>query len=274
MKLPSDALKASIFVGQSDVQLILAPRAQVDIVPKPDRWLVYMPPGVRGESKPSSTLAHGEAALRVHRPFGSWDLNLYAARTHWHQPDKGLDPQTGNIVYPRLNMYGATVQGGLMGGVLSLEGGYYHSVEDKNGTNPYVANSQWRWLVGYEHELVSDVSLGLQLYGEYMRQYDGYLPAAQAAFQLGRGPKPLPRHRVMATANLRALMLNQTLSFTCFAMAVQHGGRMVNPELSYAVNDALSVTAGGHVFFSGPDSWMLGMMKHDDNAYLWARFSF
>jgi len=274
MKLPTDALKASVFAGQTDIQVVLAPRAQVDIVPQPDRWLVYMPPGVVGERKPSATLAHGEAALRVHRPLGSWDVNLYAARTHWHQPDKGFDPVRGNIVYPRLNMYGATLQGGLVGGVLSLEGGYYQSVEDQDGTNPYVANSQWRWLASYEHELVSDVTLAVQLYGELMQHYDRYLPAAQGAYLAGLGPKPLPRHRIMATANLRALMLNQTLTFTLFAMGVQHGGRMVNPELNYAVNDALQVSLGGHVFFGGPDSWMLGMMKHDDNAYLWARFSF
>ncbi len=273
MKLPVDALKITHFAGPVDIELVLAPRAQVDVVPDVNRWVVYMPPGMRGEKKPAGTLHAGEAGLRVHIPAGSWDFNLYAARTHWHQPDKAMDAQ-GFVIYPRLNVYAGTIQGGVLGGVLSLEAGLYQSVEDKNGTNPYIANSQQRWLVGYEHEIWPDATLALQVYGERMLHYQAYLRAAQQAFAAGQGPKPLPRHRIFYTANLRAQFLNQTLVFALFAMHIQHGGTMVNPELSYAVNDALSVAAGGHVFKGGPDSWLLGMMKHDDNAYLWARWSF
>jgi len=207
-------------------------------------------------------------------PLGSWDLNLYAARTHWHQPDKAIDPATMRIVYPRLNVYAGTLQGGIFGGVLSIELGRYQSVLDPNGTNPWVANSQDRWLVGYEHEIWPDATLAIQLYGERMLDYPAYFRAAQAAFAAGQGPKPLKRHRLFATLNLRAQWLNQTLTTSLFVMAIQHGGRMFNPELSYAVNDALTVSAGAHVFTKGPDSWLLGMMKHDDNAYLWARWSF
>ncbi len=274
MKLPVDALKVLHYAGPVELEFVLAPRTEVDIVPGPDRWMLYAPPGVVGETRPAPTLRNGEAALRAHVPMGSWDLNLYAARTHWHQPDKGFNPATGRIIYPRLNVYALTVQGQILGGVLSLEAGYYDSVQDRSGNDPFIANSQQRWLVGYEHELLPDVTLAIQLYGERMLHYDRYLPAAQFAFAAGRGPKPLPRNRLFATANLRALFLNQTLTFSFFAMAIQHGGRMLNPELSYAVNDMLTVTAGAHIFTKGPDSWLLGMMKHDDNAYLWARWSY
>lgn len=273
MKLPSDALKLTHFVGSVDLELVLVPKAQVDVVPGADRWIVYLPPNLAGERKPRARLADSEAALRVHIPLRSWDLNLYAARSHWHQPDKGMDAN-GFIVYPRLNVFAGTFQGQVMGGVLSLEAGVYQSSEDKGGVNPLVANSQQRFLIGYEHELWPDATLAVQIYDERMMAYGNYLPAAQAAFAAGLGPKPLPRNRVMATANLRVLMLNQTLTGTLFAMGARQGGKMLNPELSYAVNDMLTVTAGGHVFWGGPDSWMLGMMKHDDNAYLWARWSF
>ncbi len=273
MKLPTDALKITHFAGPIDLELVLAPRAQVDVVPDAGRWVVYMPPGLRGERKPAAKLNAGEAGFRLHLPAGGWDFNLYAARTHWHQPDKAMDAQ-GFVIYPRLNVYSGTIQGGFFGGVLSLEAGLYQSVEDSGGTNPLIANSQQRWLVGYEHELWADATLALQVYGERMLHYDRYLPAAQGAFAAGRGPKPLPKNRIFMTANLRMQMLNQTLTASVFAMHIRHGGTMVNPELSYAVSDALSVTAGGHIFTSGPDSWLLGMMKHDDNAYLWARYSF
>lgn len=274
MKKPVDALRFSAFAGSLDGELWLVPRGQVDVVPKVDRWNVYTPPGIKGERKPQAGLKDAEIALRLHAPLGGWDINLYAARTHWHQPDKGFDPAAGVIIYPRLNVLALTLQGQILGGVLSVEAGRYQSVDDKAGTNPAIANSQDRWLAGYEHELMPDVTLAVQFYGERMRNYASYWSAAQNAFAAGLGPEPVRQHRVYATANLRALMLNQTLTATLFAMGVQHGGRMVNPELAYAVNDALTVAAGGHIFWGGPDTWTLGMMKNNDNAYLWARWSF
>lgn len=274
MKLGSDMAKLFYFGNGWDLELALIPVARFDVTPQADRYVVYSPPGVTGVVEPEKKLANGEVAARFHTKIGSTtDFALHAFKGFWHQPDKGMAGST--IIYPRLNTYGFTVQDAVLGGVLSLEGGFYHSIDDANGTNPMIANSQYRYLVAYEHELMTDVTLAVQWYGEIMKDHGKYLPAAQGAYAAGFGPKPQPRHRKIVTANLRALWMNQTLTTSLFVMGVgDGGGRMYNPDVKYAVTDEFSVNVGGHVFTSGPDSWMLGMMKHDDNAYVNVKWTF
>lgn len=270
MKLGSDMAKVFVFGSGWDVELALIPVARFDVMPGSDRFVVYDPGFV--VVQPDKTLSNGEIAGRFHTTFGTTDVALYAFRGFWHQP-KGISGT--NIIYPRLNNYGFTIQDALLDGVLSLEGGFYHSVDDSAGTDPLIANSQYRYLVGYEREVMTDVTLGLQWYGEVMKNHAAYLAAAQPAFQAGLGPEPLPSHRKIVTANLRALWMNQTLTTSLFFMGVgDGGGRMVNPDIHYAVTDEFSVNVGGHVFRGGPDSWMLGMMKHNDNVYMNAKWMF
>ena len=178
------------------------------------------------------------------------------------------------IIFPRLNNYGLTLQDSLLGGVLSLEAGFYQSADDTAGTNPFIANSQYRYLIAYEREIVTDVTLAIQLYGEVMDNHAAYLAAAAPAFAAGLGPRPLPEHRRIGTVNLRALWMNQNLTTSLFGMAVADGGRMLIPDVHYAVSDEFSVNVGGHIFWSGPDSWMLGMMQHDDNMYANVKWSY
>ncbi|MDX8410484.1 MAG: hypothetical protein R8K46_01230 [Mariprofundaceae bacterium] len=270
LKTGSDAIKLSVFVRGWDVEFVGIPFVQTDIVPSSDRYVVF-DPGLAIQ-EPDRSLSNGELAARLHTQLGTTDVAFYAFRGFWHQPDKGV--QGVNIIFPRLNNYGLTLQDALLGGVFSIEGGFYQSADDSEGTNPLVANSQYRYLVSYEREIMSDLTLALQFYGELMDNHAAYLPAAGAAFAGGLGPKPLPEHRKITTVNARALWLKQTLTTSLFGMAVVDGGRMLIPDVNYAVSDEFSVNAGGHVFWSGPGSWMLGMMKHDDNVYVNARWSF
>jgi len=270
LKIGSDAVRASVFFGSWDLELVGIPFMQADVVPQTDRFVVFDPGLIVRE--PSKRLSNGELAARLHTTFDTMDVAFYVFRGFWHQPDKGIAGTA--IIYPRLNNYGMTIQDSVLGGVLSLEAGFYQSADDKAGTNPLIANSQYRYLLGYEHELMTDLTLALQVYGEIMDNHAAYLATAQPAYAAGMGPLPLPKHRKIGTLNLRALWLNQTLTTSLFAMAVAGGGRMLIPDLEYAVTDELSVNVGGHIFWGGPDSWMLGMMKHDDNVYTNVKWSF
>ncbi len=272
MKIGSDMAKLFVFGSGWDMELAAIPVAQFDVTPGTDRFVVYSP--IPLITEPRKRAANSELAMRFHTKVGeSTDLALYAFKGFWHQPDKGV---AGNsIIYPRLNNYGFTLQDTVMGGVLSFEAGFYQSVDDRDGTDPFIANSQYRYLIGYEHELMTDVTLALQWYGEVMQNHSAYQAAAQPAFVAGMGPKPLPKHRKIMTANLRALWMNQTLTTSLFFMGVgDGGGRMANPDVHYAINDTMSINAGAHVFWGGPDTWMLGTMKNDDNVYMNVKWTF
>jgi len=159
LKTGSDAIKLSVFGKAWDIELVGIPFAQTDVVPQSDRFVVFDPGFTVQE--PDNRLSNGELAARLHTTLGTMDVALYAFRGYWHQPDKGL--QGANIIFPHLNNYGLTLQDSILGGVLSLEAGFYQSADDISGTNPFISNSQYRYLIGYEREVVTDVILALSV---------------------------------------------------------------------------------------------------------------
>ena len=69
--------------------------------------------------------------------------------------------------------YGAPAfAGNLLGGIANIEGAYYDSRDDRDGTDPLIRNSEIRGLAGYERELVANFMLGLQYYLEWLQNYD------------------------------------------------------------------------------------------------------
>jgi hypothetical protein len=68
-----------------------------------------------------------------------WNTNLYGqevalyySRSRWQSPD-GFDPQTQQLLYPRLNTYGFSTRGEMGPGIFSIDAAYYQSSDDKEG---------------------------------------------------------------------------------------------------------------------------------------------
>ena len=84
----------------------------------------------------------------------------------WWQNDR--DPVSGEAVFPPLSVYGASVRSSIYKGIGNVEVGYYDSRGDRAGDNPFVKNSEFRALLGYEQEIAKELTLGLQYYIENM----------------------------------------------------------------------------------------------------------
>ena len=76
--------------------------------------------------------------------------------------------------YPKLSAYGASLRGQLAGGIGWVEGGYYDSREDRDGTNPMIPNSSILGLAGFERQVATDLTANLQYQAEYMEHYSDY----------------------------------------------------------------------------------------------------
>ncbi len=59
-------------------------------------------------------------------------------------------PRPARATFPALSVYGASGAGQLAGGIGNVEVGYYDSRDDRDGDDPFVNNSQLRFLAGYE----------------------------------------------------------------------------------------------------------------------------
>ena len=270
LKLGSDALKVNAFPGPANFELVIA-GFRPDNTPTSRRFIFAdpLPAGLqRRTQKPGNDSGEGEISGRVSGYLANWELAGYVSRTHYRNPAWRVTG--GEIVgtYPRLNTIGASVTGPIGKGVVSLEAGYYDSPQDRGGRDPSVENSQFRGLVGYSRQLWEDATLGLQLYGEWMRDYAAYRDTVPAGFLLK------DRLRKVATVRFTQFFAHQTVTFNLFAfVGLSERDRYVIPSLRYAFSDNLWAEVGAN-FFGGKRSGMFGSVQDNSNVYLTVRYAF
>ena len=271
LKLGVDAMKLGVYRELAAFELVVAPSFRASRIPDARRFHLFDPmPAVT--NRVTVTPGQGEAGLRIYRNIAGYDAALYLyrgfQRTPAMRPDSLTAPTKITYFYPKLSVYGASLSGRAGDGVLSLEGAYYDSREDRSGNDFTVPNSQSRLLAGYQIQPAEDLSLGFQYYAEYVHHYAAYRAALPAGFPADE------RWSHTATARLTQFFLHQTLRLSTYASYnASNGDRYLNPELRYSFNDQAWGALGVNVFGGKP--WgTFGQLAHDDNVYLQVRYEF
>lgn len=276
LKVGVDGLRARFSSGGLNAEFLAIPFFTPDEIPSSRRFLFFDPMaaiGPREEKKPRRTLDKAELALRLYRRVGDFDVSAYAYRGYWRTPSLRPEPTALPIrvtaFYPDLSVYGLSAQGNALGGVLSLEGGYYHSRKDASGEDPAVPNSQARFLIGYQRQPWEDFTVGLQYYAEIMEDYGAYRDTLPPGFP------PQKKYRDVVTFRVEQWLRHQTWRLSLF---VSHGraerDTLVQPQVSYKVADDLTITLGANLFGGAKETTSLGQFKSDENVYLIVRFDF
>lgn len=276
LKSGSDALKFNLYRSDLAMELIAIPFFEPDRLPGVDRFFLFDPfSGVtqRTTSEPRGDVENVELAAKLSRPVGALDASLYAYRGFYRSPaavpDSMTSPAAVTLRFPRLNVYGASIQGSGFGGVVALEGGYYDSREDLAGRDPLVPNSQARYLLGYQRQLGKDFSGGVQYYGEYMLRHKRYLAALPAGF-----PKQ-DELRQLITLRLTRMLKYQTWRLSMFAYwSPTDEDFYAIPEVRYSVSDGVWLALGANVFGGASRSTFFGQFDLNDNLYMSARYEF
>ena len=170
LKAPSDALKLGLFSKLINLDIVYTPRFDADRYIDGRRISFYNASAgkITGRSAPLITdtpndyFSDAELALRAHRLIGPFEVALYYYDGFWKSPN-GQNPSTGAFTFPELSVYGASLRGPLASGIANIEVGYYGSREDQSGSNPFVANSEWKLMAGYEQELARDLTGSIQV---------------------------------------------------------------------------------------------------------------
>ncbi|MBI5664042.1 MAG: hypothetical protein HZC49_02960 [Nitrospirae bacterium] len=276
LKLGSDAVKIGLYPSFASSELIIIPFFEPNNFPDRKRFHMFDPMPLvtkREEEQPSSTLENTEIAFRVYRDVAGYDASLYYYRGFFRQPsmlpDSMTSPTKINLVYPELSVYGASLQGRALDGVLSLEAGYYDSREDRDGTDPMTPNSQGRFLIGYQRQMWEDFTIGLQYYGEYMYDYSEYEENVPPGFPQDK------KHHDLASVRLTQLMIHQTLRLSFFSFySPSDSDYLLNPEVKYNFSDSIWAAVGANVF-GGGDEWdQFGSLDENDNVYVQVRYEF
>jgi hypothetical protein len=276
LKKGVDGAKIGLYPGFASFELIAIPYFEPNNYPDPKRFWMFDPmAGItsRESEDPYRDLKKAETALRIYRDVAGFDTSLYYYHGFSRQPsvlpDNPVTPSKLTLFYPELSVYGASLQGRALDGVLSLESGYYDSPQDKNGTDPMIPNSQTRYLIGYQRQLWEDFTVGLQYYGEYMSDYSAYLQ------NLPPGFPPEKRLHQLASLRLTQFMIHQTLRLSFFAFyGLSDEDYLMNPEVKYNLTDSIWVAIGGNIFGGGKLSSQFGQFAKDDNVYTQVRYEF
>jgi hypothetical protein len=279
LKAPSDALRATLFSDWANLDVVYTPRFDSDRYIS-GRRVSYFNRNLARQAgrdaildvdKPDEWFDDSEYAARLYRTVRGFEFALYGYVGYWKSPG-GSDPASGDYTFPRLNVYGASVQGPAAGGIANFETGYYDSRQDRDGDDPFVNNSQLRLLAGYNRdlpEIARDLNVGVQYYVEWMMDHADY----RRALPPGAVEDDEVRH--VLTFRLAKKYLNQNLTVSMFAYySPSDADAYLRPKVHYKIDDHWSVELGANVFFGEDDHTFFGQFDRNSNIYAALRYGF
>lgn len=276
LKAPSASVKASYF-GDSGVNLDLVwtPKFTHDRFIDGERFSFFSPVAGRNVAapgghfvpeEPEASLRNGEFAARLFGQQGSTEWALYGYQGFWKRPES-MTPQ-GQGVFDRLTAVGASLRGNVASGIGHGEIAWYEG-KDSEGDNPLMANDQFRALVGYEQELISDMTIGVQYYLEWTQDY--------AALKRTDGNSPFrpDEYRQVMTLRLSYRLLQNNLTLNWFSFwSPTDEDYYLRPSVRYRLDDAWAVTVGANLFGGEEAHTFFGQFEDASNVYLRLRYSY
>lgn len=276
LKKGIDGVKIGMYPSFASAELVIIPIFEANVYPQSNRFHMFDPmPSVtnRREQEPSTKTENTEIALRIYRDVSGFDTSLYFYRGFYRQssmlPDSLTAPTRIELFYPELSVYGVSLQGRALDGIVSLETGYYDSRQDRKGTDPMVPNESTRLLIGYQRQLWEDFTAGAQYYTVYMHNYTQYRMNLPSGFPQEK------KIQDFLTLRLTHLFMHQTLRFSFFSFwSLSDGDYLFIPEVKYNFTDHIWAAVGANVF-GGGETWnQFGNLDKNDNLYLQVRYEF
>jgi hypothetical protein len=232
--------------------------------------------------EPGNDFDNVEVAFRYAKRVSSFKLSGYAYRGFYKDPlgVRILDPATMamELYYPRLNVYGASLRGQLAGGILWIEGGYYDSREDTDGTDYFVENSSIKALAGFERQVATDFTGNIQFQAEVMSSYNAYKKSREELITGGMLPETSPikdEVRTLITSRWTKQLMMQTLTISLFGFySPSDEDAYIRFSTEYKYTDELGLVFGGNIFEGTDPHTMFAQFDHNDNVYVRINYGF
>ncbi|HOJ33422.1 MAG TPA: hypothetical protein PKY35_05305 [Candidatus Hydrogenedentes bacterium] len=277
LKAPGDAIRVGWYNSLLNVEFVYTPQFDPDRFITGERVSFWNPILGRHAGKhdqvrynaPSTWFEDDEFAVRLYRSFGPYEAAVYGYSGYWKSPGGQRLVPLFQASFPKLNVYGASLRGPLGRGIANIEFGYYDSRQDRLGEDPFVNNSEFRLLLGYEQELAKEFTGAVQYYLEHMVDYQAYRNTRIFLVP----PRDQDRH--VFTLRLTKLLWNQNLTLSLFAYySPSDNDAYLRPNARYKVNDHWIVECGGNVFLGESDTTFFGQFENNTNVYASVRYSF
>lgn len=271
LKTPSDAARISLFSHAVNLDIAYTPRFDADRFISGKR-LSYFNTELGRITGQDAIIEpefpqDDETAVRVYRNLKNFEVAAYFYDGYWKSPVG--QTTSGKAFFPALTVWGISLRGPVKGGILSTELGYYDSRDDPDGDNPLVPNSEWRYLVGYEREVLSELTVGFQYYAERINDYDAFRKSHPVNNQQD------DRTRHVVTVRLTKLTFNQNLVLSAFNFwSPNQEDGYLRLNASYKFTDNWYAEIGSNNFYGDNESSFFGQFKDNSNIFVSIRRSF
>lgn len=279
LKLPSYAARATVFSKIASLDLVAIPVFTPNKVPDGRRLSFFDPLFNRVVGMESDRYFHEPAVqfentildARIYGTVESYEWALYFNHGFYENPAGYKNQQTGELYYPQLDTYGASIQGPvpIVGGIANGELGLLNSKEDDYGRNRLVQGSTMQYLFGYKRAFKNDLEVGVQYYVTQMLHYTAYKNS------LLRGDPQDDKVYEEYTLRLTKLFANQTVNTSLFIFfsPTDHDAYL-RPSISWKATDAWSLVFGGNIFLGDQNNADWGQYKGNSNIYSRLRYTF
>lgn len=279
LKAPQNALRIEYYNRLGNLSFIWTPQFEPNRLPKGRKLSYYLPTesGIVGEGYffdpplPESKLENGEFAARFSRTVGQFNSALYFYHGFYKNP-LGFDPSSMSPIYPELNIYGTSIRGTFLGGILWMEGGYFDSRNDRDGDDPNIPNSSVTGLLGFERQVAANLTANIQWQVDYMLDHDIFANQMEM-YMPGIYARDEVRH--LLTSRITKLLNSELITLSGFASySPTDEDAYIRLSASYKYTDEITLAMGGNIFTGEYENTDYGQFQKNDNIYMKLTYGF
>jgi hypothetical protein len=283
LKAPQNAVRLEYYGGIGSLALVWTPRFEPNRIPD-GRTLSYFSPftgqivGTAMSEQyyfepplPEAKFKNGEIAARYSRQIGSFNSALYFYKGFYKNPNGAVMTEDGPIpLFPKLNVYGASLRGTMAGGIVWIEGGYFDSRQDQCGHDPLMPNSSTSGLLGFERQIATNLTANVQWQVDIMSHYERY-----KAQQIAMNGYVRDETYHLLTSRLTKLLHSELISLSAFVFYSPSDediyARLIG---EYKYTDQVTFTIGGNIFDGKYVATSFGQFQRNDNVYMKVTYNY
>jgi hypothetical protein len=272
LKAPANAAKLSYFgLNQTldlnaNLDLVWIPRFEADNYLTGERFSFFSPQSGTLVAPAISVDEPDQDALAA-RLYGNIDSLEWALYGYWGYSGQPLDNRN-QPDFARLDSYGASIRLPLGPGLFNVESAWY-DYRDQSGSVAGLPSDKLMLLVGYQQELASRLTLGLQYQLEHHIDYEDWRAAQPAPeYAVERN-----RHLTTVRFDYRALQERLQLSVFMFYSPSDEDGYL-RPQARYRLDDHWSFAAGLNLFSGRHYHSFFAQLEDNSNGWARMRYSF
>ena len=275
LKAPGNAVRLTWFSSAVNVDFVWTPVFEPDVYLTGERFSFFS--ALAGQNvaprpplsaiEPTESFENGEFALRLFRTVEGREYAAYGYYGFFKQPTA----LTTDLLptFAPLTAIGASVRQPAGPGLLNAEVSFYDSRDDRDGANPLIPNSQFRFLMGYEWEAVTNFTVGLQYYLEWTTDHDALIANSPT-------PEFEPdeyRHMITNRLTYRAERDKYTYSLFTF-WSPSDKDVYLRPQFTYRHSDQWTLAAGGSIFAGDEPQTFFSQLEDASNLYVRLRYNY